>query len=469
MASPTWARRRKIPARTGAADVVANITIVLLALLLLSVPVAASIGILAIFVGEVYSPMPLIRAIGENVWQTGREFILIAIPLFVLMGEILLRSGIAQRMYDALAKWLSWLPGGLMHSNIGACAMFSATSGSSVATAATISTVALPEVQKRGYNERLFLGTLAAGGTLGILIPPSINLIVYGLLTDTSVPDLYLAGFLPGFLLASLFMVTVIIACMFKPRWGGERIVASWGERFACLIDLVPPILLFVVVVGSIYAGWATPTEAASLGVVFSLVLAAFQRGLSVRMLLRAVEGAMTTTAMVMLIIMAAVFLNFILGVTGAIREITGLITGLGLSPYELLHLIIIFLLVLGCFMETYSMLILTAPLLVPIIAGLDFGLGDADANKVWFGIIMIILLEAALISPPVGVNLYVVHGVRKRGTIGDVIAGSLPFFLTMLVMIELIVFFPAITLNIFQDHVVPVISWFFTDFLGLF
>ena len=186
-----------------------NILLLLLVLLAISVPVAAAIGVLSLFVAEVYSPMPLVRAIAENLWQTGREFILIAIPMFILLGEILLRSGIAQRMYDAMAKWLSWLPGGLMHSNIGACAMFSATSGSSVATAATVSTVALPEVDKRGYNERLFLGTLAAGGTLGILIPPSINLIVYGLLTDTSVPDLYLAGFLPGFLLASLFMVTM--------------------------------------------------------------------------------------------------------------------------------------------------------------------------------------------------------------------------------------------------------------------
>ena len=444
-----------------------NVVLLLLILLAVSVPVAAAIGVLAIFVGENYSTMPVIRAIAESFWQSGREAILIAIPLFILLGEILLRSGIAQRMYDAMAKWLSWLPGGLMHSNIGACAMFSATSGSSVATAATVSTVALPEVDKRGYNERLFLGTLAAGGTLGILIPPSINLIVYGLLTDTSVPDLYLAGFLPGFLLASLFMITVIIACMWRPSWGGERIRATWGERFRSLIDLVPPLLLFMVVVGSIYAGFATPTEAASLGVVFALILAACYGRLSLKMILRAVEGAMTTSAMVMLIILAAVFLNFVLGVAGVIQAMTQGITSMGLEPFELLFLIIGFLIVLGCFMETYSMLILTAPLLVPIIAGLDFGLGSADANKVWFGIIMIILLEAALITPPVGVNLYVVQGVRGRGSITDTIVGSLPFVLTMFIMIGLIIVFPAITLNIFQDYVVPHISWFFEDFLG--
>ena len=359
----------------GACDVATNILVLLLILLAASVPVGAAIGVLAIIVGEVYSPMPLVRAIAENLWQTGREFILIAIPMFILLGEILLRSGIAQRMYDAMAKWLSWLPGGLMHSNIGACAMFSATSGSSVATAATVSTVALPEVDKRGYNERLFLGTLAAGGTLGILIPPSINLIVYGLLTDTSVPDLYLAGFLPGFLLASLFMLTVMIACLARPDWGGERIRATWRERFVALIDLLPPVVLFVVVVGSIYAGFATPTEAASLGVVFALILAACYGQLSIRMVARAVEGAMTTTAMVMLIILAAVFLNFVLGIAGVIQAMTAGITALGLSPYELLFAIIVFLVVLGCFMETYSMLILTAPLLVPIVAQQDFGL----------------------------------------------------------------------------------------------
>jgi tripartite ATP-independent transporter DctM subunit len=450
-----------------------NVLLLLLVLLALSIPVAATMGFLAVFVADVYSPLPVIRAIGEKFWQHGRDFILIAIPMFILLGEILLRSGIAQRMYDALAKWLSWLPGGLMHSNIGACTMFSATSGSSVATAATVSTVALPEVDKRGYNERLFLGTLAAGGTLGILIPPSINLIVYGLLTDTSVPDLYLAGFLPGFLLAALFMVTVIIACMFYPSWGGERILASWGERFACLIDLLPPLLLFIVVVGSIYAGWATPTEAAAVGVVFALVLAAFYRRLTLRMVLQAIEGAMTTTAMVMLIILAAIFLNFILGIAGVIQAMTEGITSLGLEPFELLMVIIIFLVVLGCFMETYSMLILTAPLLVPIIAPLDFGIHDAkgaidmDANKVWFGIIMIILLEAALITPPVGVNLYVVQGVRGRGTITDTIVGSVPFVITMFMMIALIILYPPLTLNIFQETVVPAVSWFFVDFLG--
>jgi TRAP-type C4-dicarboxylate transport system permease large subunit len=404
-----------------------NVTIMLLLLLAISVPVAAALGILSLVMADIYSPMPLVRAIGESFWQNGREFILIAIPMFVLMGEILLRSGITQRMYDAMARWLSWLPGGLMHSNIGACALFAATSGSSVATAATISTVALPEVERRGYNERLFVGTLAAGGTLGILIPPSINLIVYGLLTDTSVPKLYLAGFLPGLILASLFALTVIIACLMRPAWGGERVFSSWRERFVVLVDLLPPLGIFMVVVGSIYAGFATPTEAASLGVVASLLLAASRR--------------------VMLIILAAIFLNFTLATTGLTRILTDFITGLGLGPYQLLLVIVIFYVVLGCFMETFSMLITTAPLIVPIVAGLDFGLADAHETKIWFGILLIILLEAALITPPIGVNLYVVQGVRGKGAMMDVIVGSLPFVITMFVMIGLIMAFPGIAL----------------------
>src|SRR5262245_40025384 len=255
--------------------------------------------------------MPLHRAMGEILWNSSSEYILIAIPLFVMLGEILLRAGIAERVYNAIAQWLSWLPGGLMHANIGSCAMFAATSGSSVATAATIGTVALPEIQKRKYDEPLFLGTIAAGGTLGILIPPSINFILYGLLTNSSVPRLYLAGFIPGFTLASFFMVIVFFACVFSPVKGGVPVKTTWADRFRVLPSLIPPTFIFLVVVGSIYAGIATPTEAASLGVIAALVLAAWERRVSLAMLRAVAEGTMRTTAMIMLIIMAAVFVNF--------------------------------------------------------------------------------------------------------------------------------------------------------------
>ena len=200
---------------------------ILIALLALAVPVAAALGVLGIALSELYSQLPLTLAMGEVAWATSNNFLLVAIPFFVLLGEILLRSGIAERMYNALVLWVPWLPGGLMHSNIAACAMFAATSGSSVATAATIGTVAMGEIKKHGYSERLFLGTIAAGGTLGILIPPSINMIVYGVLTDSSIPQLYLAGIIPGLVLAGLFSLTVLIACLLWPALGGRRTAAE--------------------------------------------------------------------------------------------------------------------------------------------------------------------------------------------------------------------------------------------------
>lgn len=413
---------------------------ILFALIALSVPVAAVLGILALVLAEIYSPMPLFRALGDVYWSNSIDFILVAIPLFILMGEILLRAGIAEKMYGALSHWLSWLPGGLMHSNIGASTLFAATSGSSIATAATVGTVAMPEARKGGYNERLFMGTLAAGGTLGILIPPSINMIVYGLLTNTSVPKLYLAGFVPGLMLALLFMVTVIIACLFRPAWGGTKRHSTWAQRFNTLPDLIPPLLIFVTVVGSIYAGLATPTEAASLGVVAALGLAAWNRRLTMHMLLLALEGTMRTTAMVMLIVLAAMFLNFVLSVIGLTQVLTDYILGLGLSPMQTMTVIVLGFLVLGCFMEAFSLLLIATPLVAPIVASLGFDL-------IWFGILMMLLLETALITPPIGVNLYVIQGVRGRGPMNDVIIGSLPFVIAMLCMIVALIVWPQIAL----------------------
>ena len=413
---------------------------ILLGLIALAVPVAASLGWLGLSLQYLESPMPLHRALGDMVWQTGTDFLLVAIPMFILLGEILLRAGIAEKMYEGIVKWVGWLPGGLMHSNIGSCALFAATSGSSVATAATIGTVAVPQIEKRGYNEPLFLGTIAAGGTLGILIPPSINLILYGLLTDTSVPELYLAGFLPGFILALLFSGTVVLLCVMKPGWGGERIRASWEERIAALPSLIPPIGIFVVVVGSIYAGLATPTEAAALGVVAALILAAANRSLSIEMLRLAIEGTMRTTSMIMLIILAAVFLNFVLSVIGLTQALADFVTGLGLTPFETMLMIVGILLVIGCFMETLSMLLTTAPLITPIVVALGY-------DPVWFGILLMVLLEAALITPPIGINLYVVQGIRERGKMMDVMIGALPFVATMFAMIALLLAFPGLAL----------------------
>ncbi|MEP4430945.1 MAG: TRAP transporter large permease [Hyphomicrobiales bacterium] len=413
---------------------------ILVALIALAVPIAASLGWLGLTLQYLESPMPLHRALGDMVWQTGTDFLLVAIPMFVLLGEILLRAGITERMYDGMVKWLGWLPGGLMHSNIGSSALFAATSGSSVATAATIGTIAVPQIAERKYSEPLFLGTIAAGGTLGILIPPSINLILYGLLTDTSVPELYLAGFLPGLLLAILFMVTIVVLCILRPEWGGTAIVATWKERLAALPALIPPIGIFLVVVGSIYAGIATPTEAASLGVVAAMILAAFNRKLTIDMLRVPVGGTMRTTAMIMLIILAAVFLNFVLSVIGLTQALADFITGLGYTPFQTMLVIVAVLVVLGCFMETLSMLLTTAPLVTPIVIALGY-------DPVWFGILLMVLLETALITPPIGINLYVVQGIRERGEMLDVMKGAAPFVVTMFAMIAFLLAFPQIAL----------------------
>ncbi len=418
----------------------AQALLVLLGLIILSVPIAASLGWLGLFMSNVHSIMPLHLAIGDIAWQNSTEFLLVAIPMFILLGELLLRSGITERMYNGMVHWLGWLPGGLMHSNIGACSLFAATSGSSVATAATIGTVAMPEVEKRGYNERLFLGTIAAGGTLGILIPPSINLIIYGLLTDTSVPELYLAGFIPGMVLAGLFMVTVIVACLYRKKWGGGTVNSGWDEKIASLPGLLPPLGIFLVVVGSIYAGVATPTEAAALGVVAALGLAWQTKSLSIDMLKSAIEGTMRTTAMIMLIILAAIFLNFILGALGITQALADFILGLGLTPMQTMLMIIGFYIILGCFMETLSMLLTTAPLITPIVVALGF-------DPVWFGILLMVLLETALITPPIGINLYVVQGIRTSGSLNDVMIGILPFVLAMFAMIGLLLVFPDMAL----------------------
>lgn len=414
--------------------------LLLIALLAIGLPVAGVLGILGFALDSGYSAMPLTRALGEVAWSSSNGFLLMSIPLFILLGEILLRSGIADRMYDAMSTWLAWLPGGLMHSNIGSCALFAATCGSSAATAATVATVALPQMKKYGYNEKLFLGSLASGGTLGILIPPSINMIIYGALTDTSVPKLYLAGIVPGVLLALLFMAAIFVICLIQPSYGGIRLHPNWSERIATLKDFAPPLAIFLVVILSIYTGAATATESAALGVLAALALAALYKRVNLRFFARVFEGTMKTTAMILLIIMAAVFLNFIMGGIGLTAKINAYVTSLHLSKYELLLAIVIFYVILGCFMETLSIMVTTLPVITPLMVHAGF-------DPVWFGIIVIILIEMALITPPVGVNLYVIQGVRNGGKVSDVIIGSLPFVAMMFLLIGLLTLFPSLAL----------------------
>jgi tripartite ATP-independent transporter DctM subunit len=417
---------------------IATTLVLLFVVLGLSIPVGIGLGILGLIVAALYSPLPLTVALGELSWSTSNSFVLVAVPLYILLGEIMLRAGLADKVYNALVQWVTWLPGGLMHSNIAGCAVFGAVSGSSVATAVTVGTVALGEIKKHDYNERLFLGTLAAGGTLGILIPPSIVMIVYGVMTETSIPKLYLGGIIPGLLLAALFSLTVVGICVWRPRYGGNRVRSSWSARIRSLPDLLPPLLIFLVVIGAIYLGLATATESAALGVIAALVLAAFHRTLTWPMLRQALEGTVKLTAAVMLIILGAYFLNLVIGITGVTTAITDYVISLNLNPVALIVAVIVFYLVLGTFMEEMSMMVATVPVIAPLVISAGF-------DPVWFGVLIVILIEAALISPPVGMNLFVVHSVRGRGQLNDVVVGAAPFFFTMILMIVLICVFPQI------------------------
>ncbi|MEO0700865.1 MAG: TRAP transporter large permease [Pseudomonadota bacterium] len=416
------------------------IAVGLLGLLTLSIPVGIVLFLLGFGVDAFFSPFPLIRGLGNLVWSTSNNATLIAIPFFVLLGEILVRSGIATRTYAALDRWVSWMPGGLVHANIATATMFSATSGSSVATAATVATVAMPQAEKLGYDPRLFSGAIAAGGTLGIMIPPSINLIVYGFLTQTSIPQLFLAGLIPGIALAIGFMLITATICTMRPELGGTRRTFPLAEMTRALLHLVPIILLFTVIIGTIYQGWATPTEAAAVGVAGAVLIAAVFGGVSIRMFAESILGTVKITSMIMLVVIGASFLNFTLASAGLGRELQGLLDGLGLSPTGLMLVVVVIYIVLGFFIETLSLMVVTIPIIVPLVVAQGF-------DPIWFGILMIVLIEMALITPPVGLNLYVVQGARKSGRMSEVMVGAVPYVIAMLIMVALLILFPSIAL----------------------
>ena len=487
--------------------------------------VAGALGVLSLVMMEAFSDAPLWNILGNKAWESNTNFILVAVPLFLLMGELMLRSGMGERMYAALSRWLVFLPGGLLHTNIASCAVFAACSGSSVATSATISRVSLPSFRQRGYSERLVIGSLAAGGTLGILIPPSIGLIIFGVLVEESIGRLYMGGFLPGFLLAFTMIVMMVVTSIIFPRTAPmdeeikrlyrawfhgagirrytaeqmdtmrreqaagvgieDRTMLSYGEAVSewlrilgravvGMAAIIPVLIIIVVVLGSIYTGWATPTEAAALGVFGALVVAIanelFKKtqgiyaewGDSARgirhMLLDAIISTVRTSSMIMLIVMAAFTLSFAFARLGISADISEWITGLNLNALQFVIILVFFYLLLGTFMESFAMLVTTIPILTP-------SLEAVGVDLVWFGIIMVILVEAALISPPEGINLYILHGVRqdvdqqmaeqtaaaqevlRESTITDVYIGVLPFMGCMAVVIALLFAFPDIAL----------------------
>lgn len=416
----------------------------MLAIMLAGVPIAAVMALTGIVAGVLAFGWPLVESMGAVVWGVQNENLLTAIPLFILLGELLLRSGIADQMYGALSLWFGRLPGGLLHTNIGCCALFSATSGSSVATAATIGTVAMPTLDKRGYASDKSLGSLAAGGTLGILIPPSVNLLVYGSMAEQSIGQLFVAGIVPGLLLTLCFMGYIAFAN--RGEHGMVEVSAPLAVKLRALKALFPPVVIFFIVMGSIYLGIATPTESAALGVVAAMIFVVLHGKFTKDFLNRCFIQTAKTTGMVLLIVTSAFVLNVTLSLTGAAQAMTTWIASLGLSATGLLLVLILFYLVLGMFMDVLSMQVLTIPIAVPVIVA-------AGIDPVWFGIFVVLMCELGLITPPVGMNLYVVHGVRlDGGPFMDAVRGALPYAVIMLVFTLLLIAFPQIVLFLPQS-----------------
>lgn len=406
-------------------------------LMMAGLPIAVVMAIMGVVGGVMAFGWSLVESMGPVMWGVMNENLLTAIPLFILLGELMLRSGMADRMYESLSLWLNRLPGGLLHSNIGCCALFAATSGSSVATAATVGTVAVPALNSRGYDKAQSLGSIAAGGTLGILIPPSVNLLIYGSLSETSIGQLFVAGILPGLLLTALFMAYIVIS--HRNTAGTVITNIPLVIKVKSLGALVPPAIIFAIVMGSIYLGIATPTESAALGVVAALLMATLGGHVSLSFFHRCFIQTARTTGMVLLIVLSAFVLNVTLSLTGVAQTVTSWITSLGLTPTFLLLILIVFYILLGMFMDVLSMMVLTIPIAVPVVVA-------AGIDPVWFGIFIILMCELGMITPPVGMNLYVVHGIRKDdGPFSDVIRGAVPYVAIMILFAGLLIVFPGI------------------------
>jgi len=379
--------------------------------------------------------------VGSVAWSNASSFSFVAVPLFVFMSAILLHAGIGQSLYAAVARWVGFLPGGLAVASVFACAIFAAVSGSSVATAATIGMIAIPEMERRGYHKPLVYGSLAAGGTLGILIPPSVPMIIYGVMTETSVGQLYMAGILPGILLGLLFAAYIIGYALVYPERAprGQEGRAPLREKLRSLVEVAPIALLIVVVLGSMYFGIVTPTEAAALGVSMSLLLAVTIGRLTWPGLVRAFHETVRTTSMIMLIIIFASIFSHVIALLGTPRALLGLVTGLKLAPWMVFSLIFGVLILIAYALEELSVMIIMLPILFPLVTGLGF-------DPVWFGILVLILIEVGQITPPIGLNVYVINSMAKDVPMTETFKGIIPFFLSDLVRIAIIIFVPATT-----------------------
>ena len=385
-----------------------------------------------------FTDAPLGDVLATTVWGASNSWSLAALPLFIWMGEILFRSRLSEDMFSGLAPWLTHLPGRLIHVNILGCGLFAAVSGSSAATAATIGKMSIPELKRRGYPESLVLGSLAGSATLGLLIPPSIILIVYGVATEQSIARLFVAGVLPGMLLMVLFIAYVFVYSLFKadsiPK---EEVEASFKGKMDGIKKLLPVTLLILGVIGSIYSGIASPTDAAAVGVVLALLLSAFSGTLNRKTFIEGLLGATNTSCMIAFILAGAAFLTVAMGFTGIPKMLAEWIASMGLSHYTLLAALTLFFVIMGCFLDGISVVVLTTSVIMPMVE-------QAGIDVLWFGIFMVIVVEMAQITPPVGFNLFVIQGLTGIDIL-RIAAAALPFFLLLLLGLVLIALFPGI------------------------
>ena len=387
-----------------------------------------------------FTELPFGTILANTAWNNTSGSAMMALPMFVWMGEILFRSRISQNLFKGLTPWMDRIPGRLLHVNVLACTFFAAVSGSSAATTATVGKITVPELESRGYNRALASGSLAGAGTLGFLIPPSMMMLVYGIIGDVSIGKLFIAGIIPGILLAAMFSGYIALRCLITPSLdpaGSE--CHSWQERLAAIPEILPVLLLILVVLGSLYTGWATPTEAGAVGVVGALVFAFFTKSLDRQVFTSSLMGAIKTSAMIMFIIMGASYLSVVVGYLGITRELTILVTEMGLSPYMLIFILCLLYLVLGCLVDGFSMIVMTTPIVLPLVSAAGF-------DTVWFGIFLVLVIELAQITPPVGFNLFVISSLN-HDDIFVIAKHSLPFFFIMLLATALITLFPQIVL----------------------
>jgi C4-dicarboxylate transporter DctM subunit len=409
-------------------------------LLLLGTWMPAALGMSGITLLLVNGDARMLESIGSVFWNQGSSFVLLAIPLFIFMGEVVLASGVSSRFYRSITPWARFLPGQLYNSNIIASALFSSVCGSSVATAAAVGTVAIPELRKAGYSDRLTFGTLAVGGTLGILIPPSSAMIIYGSMVNENIAKLFIAGIVPALMIVGLCIAYIIFITTLNRR------LAPADSRFPKLKELIatvpgglPLVFLMLAVIGSLYTGFVTPTEAAAMGVLGALIVAGIFKSLNWAMLKNALESTVTSTCMLMFIILSAQIIAFAFARLGVTRELTEFIVHQSVSPWTMLLIVVVLYLVLGCFLDAISMMVMTLPLIYPVMMELGF-------DSVWLGVVLVLLMEIGLITPPVGLNLFVLQRVGGR-PLREVALGSLPFVGVLLLGVLLIAIWPEIVL----------------------